>query len=347
MSGVDGARSFYQTLARSLARAKLSDAEAHAVTSAVRGLSTSAPLTLDLLDELELSAGLRSNLIFAWMHHCYPTQVESELGAANTLADVVRQLIGEDGDDLPVWAVDFHTALTTPKTGVSVVDAFARTIEAADLRFFGENDGSIVFVAETPDDEHDVVITHDGATWRAALDDTDVGTLTELPKRTLSAMKSSLARAAKSAAVGDEGAQLAADLAAILEDYTPPMDPLANRVETLLRLELGANRVGESKLGALNDLIGEVLTASEAAFSGDGGAAVEDALLDLVSRRPRGRRPSNVDVPGDDVAETESPPKRMPPSIEDEVRTGHLSRELADLKCQLQELVEQVQPIRR
>jgi hypothetical protein len=280
---VESPQSFYATLIRSLER-KVSEQDATSVAAAVRALPADAPLTLDVIDRLGLNAGLRANLIFAWLHHRYPELIENEVTAGDTLADILRRLTA-DATKIPAPLVEFHESLAQgPELGaIPELAAIELLLDEGKLKYFAEQSGKIVFVAEHGGREIDLAIEKKKVTWEGGTVD-----LEAIAPKYLKRMQQALARAAKNAALGKDGLKLQRELEPIIENWQAPVHPVLARLETLLRLELGVLRVGESNLEVLNTLIEQVLETSQLAMSGAAAQEnVEEVLAELVARRPR------------------------------------------------------------
>lgn len=347
MKRVESPREFYTSLIRTLERSRVSNDDAVRVAAAVRALPTDAPLTRDVIDRLGLSAGLRANLIFAWLHHRYPDLIENEITAGDTLADILKRLTGS-GEQIPELLVEFHRSLAEgPELGVlPELTAIEMLLDEGKLKYVAEQDGKLLFVADREEKEFDFAIERKTVTWEGGTVD-----LESIAPKYLKKLQQALARGAKNAALGRDGLKLQRGLGPIIENWEPPVHPILARLETVLRLELGVLRVGESNLDTLNSVIEQVLRASALALSAQGEEQkVEEVLADLVSRRPRlaAEDPPPVVVKREKTTEQPAEPAPQPPQNREqpgkiEVRSGQnmprtFDERLNDLELRLEKL---------
>jgi hypothetical protein len=297
---VQSAHAFYTQLAKALESSPITKEEARAVASAVEGLAPDAPLTLETIDQLGLSAGLRANLIFAWLNHRYPEQVGGQLEVAHTLAGVLRRLIG-DAEGIPAFAAEFHqTLLRAPRAPKpSEVRALDVVLSNAIVSFAADAGGKVVFKADdlsargewvselfdpTGKESSSFAVSQgsDGM-WRAqwnALDGSPKEVRLEaLDPASLLALEGTLARAAKLGLLKATAGSLRKALPPLREAHAPKVHPGVARVEALLRLELGVERVGETKLETLNGLIAAALAAAQAAREEPSNGGALDGLF--------------------------------------------------------------------
>jgi hypothetical protein len=346
MKRVEPPREFYTSLIRTLERSRVSNEDAVKVAAAVQALPTDAPLTLDVIDRLGLNAGLRANLIFAWLHHRYPDLIENEITAGDTLADILKRLTG--GGELPEPLVEFHRSLAEgPELGVvPELTAIEMLLDEGKLKYVAEQNGKLLFVADREGKEFDFAIEKKTVTWEGGTVD-----LESIAPKYLKKLQQALARGAKNAALGRDGLKLQRDLDPIIENWEPPVHPVLARLETVLRLELGVLRVGESNLDTLNSVIEQVLQASANAMSIQGQEQkVEEVLADLVSRRPRmiAEEPPAENTP----APQPQPQPNKQPTQKIKPRSGqHMPRtideSLGELVLRLEQLNDALSRIRR
>lgn len=287
-------QTFFTSLASSLEKNRITDAEARAIKSAVESLSPTAPLTLELLERLQLSAGVKANLILMWLHHRYPEQLQVHL--AESLAGTLRGLVAQE--QMPDFAVEFHRSLLArPKfEGPRDLAAVSALLAEGELTFVGENQGKVALKAATvplvvdhfPDQvaageaglaliqhEGELLIGGEGGKVLLGLGG-DFVRLADLSPNALENLQAALGKGLRNAALGPVGRAAKKEIAELMEAHRAPEHPAQARLDTVLRLELGTQRVGESRLESLNRLIEEAFSAAELARLSP--AAVEEAL---------------------------------------------------------------------
>lgn len=284
---VEGAADFYRGLAKSLDAARVDAAKQGEIQSVVESLSPEAPLTLEIIDGLGLSAGLRANLIFAWLHHRYPEQIEEQLPLAQSIAGVLRALI--DGEQTPIFLDEFYARLThTPAYGgAAEVDALGGLLSDGKASYVGEREDRVVFQAEAsaelrahfPGELQDQAVTlvvsrdggggfqvrPEGGKSLKALEG-QPAQLSELSPGAIEGLEVALKGGAQRGGLGRLGKALRTELGRAAEGYEAPVHPVEARLDQLLRLTLGNQRVGETRLESLNQLIEQSLSAAELAM---------------------------------------------------------------------------------
>ncbi|MBK6683189.1 MAG: hypothetical protein IPG45_01855 [Deltaproteobacteria bacterium] len=292
---VEGAADFYRGLAKSLDGARVDPAKLGEIQDVVESLSPEAPLTLQIIDGLGLSAGLRANLIFAWLNHRYPDQIEEQLPVAQSIAGVLRALV--DGGQPPAFLQEFYVRLThTPAYGgAAEIHALADLLEKGQPRYVGERDGRVVFQASvgadlrahfpdqlreqevtlvaSPDGGGGFQLRPEGGKSLAALKG-EPAQLGELPPGALAGLVAALKAGAQRGGLAQVGKALRTELGRAAEGYEAPVHPVEARLDQLLRLTLGNQRVGETRLESLNQLIEQSLAAAELAMQSPGAVQV-------------------------------------------------------------------------
>lgn len=326
-------QAFFTTLASSLEKHQITDAEALAIKSAVESLSPTAPLTWELLDRLQLSAGVKSRLILMWLHHRYPEQLQVHL--ADSLAGALRGLLAQE--PMPDFAVEFYQSLMArPKfEGPRDLAALSALLAEGELSFIGENQGKVAIKAATvpllvqqfPDQlaagaaglalikhEGELLIGGEGGKVLLGLG-ADYVRLADLSPSALENLQAALGKGLKNAALGPVGRAAKKEIGGLIEAHRAPEHPAQARLDTVLRLELGTQRVGESRLESLNRLIEDAFTAAELARQSP--AAVEEALaLGLNAGAPTTL--PNDGYRGLDLPSPKAPRKRAEPTPEAE-----------------------------
>lgn len=358
---VEGSADFYRGLAKSLDAARVDPAKLGEIQSVVDSLSPEAPLTLELIDGLGLSAGLRANLIFSWLHHRYPEQVEEQFPVARTIAGVLRALV--EGDRTPAFLEEFYTRLThTPAYGgATEIEALGDLLEKGQVRYIGERDGRVVFQAnasaelrahfagELKEQEVTLVVAQEGGQFQMRPEggkslkalEGDPAQLGELTPAALKGLEAALKAGAQRGGLGGLGKALRVELDRAAAGYEAPIHPVEARLDQLLRLTLGSQRVGETRLESLNQLIEQSLSAAELAMQapdavqvllgpskgvqalevpGDGYQPSGVTLPKLKPRpEPKAKAPAKAPEPevkpDREASADASPPSQVPPPV--------------------------------
>ncbi len=241
-------------------------------TRAVASLPAEVPLNVAAIDKVGVSDGMRANLLFAWLRRQYPGEVDPALSVGQSLADVLKQLLDGGGADwrrgeVPEFLARFHQAITTIPRGLG-----PHASERLDGQLLAAaKQDRLVYLGDGPArvalELGDVACTavREGRAFRLSVDAPvpAAAGLSELAPEARAALRKVLEEAGRELSLGDEGEQLLGALKVLGDAPAQRSSAELERVEAMLRLELGERRAGRTSLETLNSLVASLLHGAE------------------------------------------------------------------------------------